>query len=154
MLEVHDLAGFLVGDWTITRRIVPGRGAPAGGFTGEARVRPADDAPPTPTGAHPRRLVYDEHGTARIGAHVGTASRRLRYVVSGPRAEVRFDDGRPFHDLDLSSGRWRAEHPCGADRYVVVCTVLDADHWMQHWYVDGPEAAYELITHLRRRHGQ
>jgi hypothetical protein len=138
---VHDLAAFLVGTWRIHREIVPGRGVDGGSFDGTATLSP--DA----SGA----LRYEERGTARIGGHVGAASRRLIYHVAGPRARVRFDDGRHFHDLDLTSGTWEVEHPCAADVYRGTFTVTGPDAWLQRWSVSGPTEAYELRTSLVRR---
>jgi hypothetical protein len=137
---VHDLAAFLVGTWAIRREIEPGRGVEGGRFDGTATLAP--DA----SGA----LRYEEHGIARIGGHVGTASRRLTYHVEGPRAWVRFVDGRLFHDLDLTSGAWEVAHPCAADLYRGTFTATGPDAWLQRWSVSGPTEAYELRTSLVR----
>jgi hypothetical protein len=139
---VDDLAAFLEGEWSVTRELVPVRGTGAGSFEGTATVART---------ATPGELLYEEHGTARLGDHVGSAMRRLRFEVQGPRAVVRFDDGRYFHDLDLREGSWHADHPCGEDLYCGRFTVTGSAAWEQHWTVTGPTEAYHLRTRLVRR---
>ena len=52
----------------------------------------------------------------RLGAFTGPAERVYRYGFPAPgRAEVAFEDGRRFHDLDLSHGRWSVAHSCRDD---------------------------------------
>jgi hypothetical protein len=137
---VHDLAGFLSGAWEIHREIVPVRGTPPGGFEGTATFSPW----------RPGVLVYEEHGTVVLGGYTGTATRRLTYVVDGPRARVRFADGRFFHDLDLTTGRWETTHPCAADRYHGRFMVRSGDTWEQTWEMTGPGEAYRSRTVLVR----
>ncbi len=64
--------------------------------------------------------------------------------------DVRFADGRPFHDLDLSSGRHVADHPCSADLYRGEFTVRDEDHWRTVWRVRGPAKDLVLTTDYAR----
>ena len=61
-------------------------------------------------------------------------------------AEVRFADGRPFHDLDLTSGWYVTYHPCAADLYRGEFTARDADHWRTVWHVGGPAKDLVLTT--------
>ena len=63
---------------------------------------------------------------------------------------MRFADGRPFHDLDLTSGRHVADHPCSADLYRGEFTVRDADHWRTVWRVGGPAKDLVLRTDYAR----
>ncbi|MTV24142.1 hypothetical protein FTX61_01710 [Nitriliruptoraceae bacterium ZYF776] len=139
---VDDLRAFLLGSWTVERTITTLDGHPAGGFTGTASWQPVD--------GDDARLDHLEVGTAHLGDHVGPAERRLRYRVVGARAEVRFADGRRFHDLDLADGRDVVAHPCRADAYEGAFEVLDADTWTQVWVVRGPAKAHRLATTLRR----
>src|SRR3546814_18830144 len=75
-----------------------------------------------------------------------------RYAFSGPaRAMVSFNDGRFFHDLDLSSGAWTCTHLCGGDRYDGEFTALDADSWRVVWTVKGPRNDLVLDSTYRRR---
>ncbi|CAM5416938.1 hypothetical protein SALBM311S_03342 [Streptomyces alboniger] len=59
-------------------------------------------------------------------------------------------NGRPFHDLDLASGRHVADHPCSADLYRGEFTVRDGDHWRSVWRVGGPAKDLMLTTDYAR----
>ncbi len=76
------------------------------------------------------------------------AQRTLRFLPGDPpgTADVRFADGRPFHGLDLTTGRHVAEHPCAADLYRGEFTVLDAGRWRTVWRVGGPAKDLEITT--------
>ncbi|MFD1662173.1 DUF6314 family protein [Streptomyces caeni] len=65
-------------------------------------------------------------------------------------ARVRFADGRPFHDLDLTTGHQVAEHPCAADLYRGGFTVYDADRRRTVWRVGGPAKDLVLTTGYTR----
>lgn len=138
---VVDLGRFLRGAWRIERDILAA-GRPAGRFTGSGRFEPDAEIA--------GRLRYVEHGTLQLGDHTGPASRDLGYVVSGPTAQVVFDDGRPFHDLDLRTGVHEVEHPCRADRYHGRFEVLSLDRWRHTWTVIGPAKDHRIVTVLRR----
>ncbi len=104
-----------------------------------------------PQGA-PRGLLHHESGTFVWRGVPRPAERTLRFLPgSAPgTADVRFADGRPFHDLDLSSGRHVADHPCSADLYRGEFTVRDADHWRSVWRVRGPAKDLVLTTDYAR----
>jgi hypothetical protein len=142
---VSDLAGFLLGGWRLDREVLDAsqtqRGR-TGHFSGVARFTRDADVPGL--------LRYAEQGTMRLGSHRGPASRRLTYHVDGAWARVAFDDGRPFHDLDLREGVWEVEHPCGDDRYYGRFEVDDAHRWRQQWTVDGPRKQQFIRTVLER----
>jgi hypothetical protein len=80
------------------------------------------------------------------------AERTLRFLPGAApgTVDVRFADGRPFHDLDLASGRHIAHHPCAADRYRGEFTVRDADHWRTVWRVGGPAKDLVIVTDYTR----
>ena len=87
---------------------------------------------PLPEGGllHRETGVFTWHGVAR------PAERTLRFLP-GPEpgtADVRFADGRPFHGLDLTSGRHVADHPCVADLYRGEFTVGGADRWRRRFH--------------------
>ncbi|MCZ9342306.1 DUF6314 family protein, partial [Streptomyces sp. TRM76130] len=65
-------------------------------------------------------------------------------------AEVRFADGRFFHDLDLTTGRHVTGHPCAADLYRGEFTVRDRDRWRTVWQVTGPAKNLLLTTEYAR----
>jgi hypothetical protein len=141
--HVDDLAAYLLGRWRVDREILDGDREPVGRFAGDAVFVAA--------GSEPGLLRYEERGTLRLGAHRGPAFRRLLYRVDGARAEVAFEDGRPFHDLDLRTGRTTADHPCGDDHYRGRFEVVDASTWTHEWVVEGPHKDHLLRTTLFRR---
>ncbi|WP_129293061.1 DUF6314 family protein [Streptomyces lydicus] len=139
---VPDAAAYFFGRWSIERSVCDLRTGAEGSFRGTADFRP------DPAG---EGLLHIEEGRLRWGAAVHPASRtlRLRPRPDGT-AEIRFADGRPFHDLDLRTGRWRAVHPCAADRYEGEFTVTGADTWQLEWRVGGP-AKDQLLRSAYRR---
>jgi hypothetical protein len=140
--SVHDLAAFLCGTWQLTRALSTVAGDRIGGLDGTATFAPAGD-----------ELAYLERGVLRLLAPPRElkAERRLRYRVAGWHAEVRFTDGRRFHDLDLRSGCWTAAHRCGDDRYVATVEAVDPDRFEQTWTVHGPAKAYVSRSWFIRR---
>ncbi|MFF3206842.1 DUF6314 family protein [Streptomyces sp. NPDC002962] len=101
---------------------------------------------------HEDGLLHEESGTFVWLGVPRPAERTLRFLP-GPTpgtADVRFADGRPFHDLDLTTGRHIADHPCSADLYRGEFTVGDADHWRTVWRVAGPAKDLLLTTDYAR----
>ena len=137
-LSVRDLPGWLNGRWAVERVINAGGGR----FTGDAVFEPD------------RRggALWRETGRLVIDGFHGPASRTLHLARDGDRGawQVRFDDGRPFHPLDLSTGRWEAEHRCGADLYRGRFAVLDDDRMTIRWRVTGPDRDDVIATRYRR----
>ncbi|MGW7577499.1 DUF6314 family protein [Streptomyces sp. NPDC054765] len=133
---------YLSGRWSIERTVCDLRTGAAGSFRGTAEFRP--DA----TG---EVLLHLEEGRLHWGGAVHPASRtlRLRPRPDGT-AEVAFADGRPFHDLDLRTGRWSAVHPCAEDRYEGTFTVAGTDTWHLRWQVGGPAKDQLLSSEYRR----
>jgi hypothetical protein len=140
-VEIPDTLTFLLGAWAIERTINDHRDADTVRFHGIALVQAA------PTGA-----LYTETGQVSTPHHSGPARRTL---LLSPHEDgtvgVNFRDGRPFLDLDLSSGAARATHPCRADRYEMSFAVLGADELVECWRVTGPAKNYRAVTRWRRR---
>jgi len=137
---ILDLKAFLQGRWRLTRTLEDRRAGQRGRFDGQAVFAPAGAG-----------LVYRERGVLRLGAFTGPGERVYRYGFPGPgraprgapgrapgRAEIAFEDGRPFHDLDLSQGRWSVAHRCRDDLYRGSFEVEDHDRWTAVWHVSGP----------------
>jgi Family of unknown function (DUF6314) len=134
-------ARFLLGEWNVVREVRDHRSGKTGAFRGTALLapEPGDDAGIA--------LSYRELGELTFGGHHGPASRSLSYRERPDgAAEVRFADGRPFYQLDLRAGHCRAEHLCGADRYLVSVRVLSHDSFTEMWRVTGPAKDYEMTT--------
>ncbi|MET9439651.1 DUF6314 family protein [Streptomyces sp. NPDC006610] len=141
---VVDVLGYLAGRWRVERDVRDLASGDAGRFDGTTEfghlVEPGDGL------LHRESGVFVWRGVAR------PAERTLRFLP-GPApgtADVRFADGRPFHDLDLASGRHVADHPCAADLYRGEFTVRDADRWRSVWRVRGPAKDLVLTTGYTR----
>ena len=139
--------GFLRGRWRAERNLTDFRQGLAGSFAGEAAFADA----PADAGLRAGALAYREQGELRFGGHRGPASRSLIFLpLPDGTAEVLFADGRPFYRLDLRSGCWQAEHPCGEDQYLVTVRVSGADCFTEDWRVSGPGKDYAMTTTLTR----
>jgi hypothetical protein len=143
-----DLAAWLGGHWTVQRTIngdTPSP-APGGHFTGDVQFTVAADGV----------ITWDERGQLTLGAYTGPAWRTLTIHPASGRWEVRFDDGRPFHDLDLRTGTWTAEHLCGADVYRGRFathpgeTGAGPDRFTVTWHVTGPGRDDTIVSDYRR----
>ena len=141
MFAVTDPVGYLLGSWTIERQLTDVRTGQQGSFAGCA-VFTADDA----------GLRWLEDGELVWAGVRRRAGRELSIVRAvGNPVEVRFADGRTFHLLDLSAGRDRVTHDCGADRYAGVFTVADLDSWSVGWDVAGPAKSLRIESRYCRR---
>ncbi|EST21604.1 DUF6314 family protein [Streptomyces roseochromogenus] len=139
---VADVLAFLAGRWRVERSVRDLASGDDGCFSGAALFS-------APAGGG---LLHEESGTFTWQGVARPATRTLRFLPgSAPgTADVRFEDGRPFHALDLTSGRYVADHPCAADLYRGEFTVRDADHWRSVWRVRGPAKDLVLTTDYER----
>ncbi len=137
---ITDLQAFLEGAWRVLRTVEDRRAGMRGGFLGRGSFVP--DA---------AGLGYAEDGVLRLAAYRGRARRRYRYRFPAPyRADVTFEDGRPFHALDLSRGTWAVTHACGKDTYRATFRVLGCDGWSARWHIAGPRKDQLVTSHYRR----
>lgn len=142
--EAGGTYGFLLGVWRIERTLTDRRRCETGVFSGTATIEPH------PTSG-PQTARYQEVGQLCIGTYRGTAQRSLRYVRQEHGAvAVDFEDGRRFVACDLRSGRWRATHLCGDDRYDISWRLHARDVVAERWRVRGPNKDYEAVSVLRR----
>jgi hypothetical protein len=140
-MEIEDTLSFLGGTWMLRRAIVDHLTRVSGSFDGEAEVR-----------LFGRRGRYEEHGRLRFGRYDGSARRALELIgTDGNGVVVRFEDGRPFFELDLATGGGRAAHQCSEDRYELAFEVNSPDELFERWRVRGPHKNYEAQTTWRRR---
>ncbi|MEU6091107.1 DUF6314 family protein [Streptomyces sp. NPDC047085] len=139
---VADVLAYLSGRWLVTREVRDLAGGDEGRFEGVTVFGPL------PGGG----LLHEESGTFTWQGVARPATRTLRFLPGRApgTADVRFMDGRPFHDLDLTTGRYVAGHPCAADFYRGEFTVRDADHWRTVWRVGGPAKDLVLTTEYVR----
>ncbi|MGW4568264.1 DUF6314 family protein [Streptomyces sp. NPDC004561] len=143
-LPVADVLAYLAGRWRVERDVRDLASGDRGRFEGVTVF----GALPDGGLLHEESGVFTWHGVAR------PATRTLRFLPGDApgTADVRFADGRPFHTLDLTSGRYVADHPCAADLYRGEFTVRDAGHWRSVWRVGGPAKDLVLTTdYVRER---
>jgi len=140
---VPDVLSYLAGRWRVHRSVADLGGGGRGVFEGTAAF----------TGGADGVLCHAEEGTFTWRGTARPARRAHRYLPLGDgTASVAFEDGRPFHLLDLRTGRWTARHPCAADRYLGRFTVLGPDRWQVVWTVRGPGKDVRMSTvHERLR---
>ncbi|MEU2085279.1 DUF6314 family protein [Streptomyces albus] len=139
---VADALSYLAGAWTVRRELRDRAAGHSGWFTGRAEFRRDG------TGTE---WLHVEEGILEWGGTRRQAGRTLRLTPNPDgTAEVAFLDGRPFHHLDLTGGRWIARHPCAADQYEGTFTVVSDDEWRLRWVVHGP-AKDQLLSSVYRR---
>ena len=126
------MIAFLAGRWTVRRQLTDLETGTEGEFAGIAEFE--GDG------------TWTESGRLRFGAYDGEARRVLR-VVDGA---VEFEDGRPFHALDLSGGTCAVEHLCGEDRYAGEYVVVGPDELRIVWLVTGPRKRQHIESVYRR----
>lgn len=142
-LSVADPRTFLPGVWQIDREVHDARARQDGRYRGTATF--LLDA---------GGLSWVERGTLRMGTFEGTATRTMAVVPgragSGTPWEVRFDDGRPFHPLDLRTGACPVDHPCGEDHYAGWVRVEHEDLMVVSWRVTGPAKDHTILSRYSR----
>ena len=137
---ITNLRAFLEGAWRVLRTLEDRRAGIHGSFLGRGSFDPDSDG-----------LRYTEDGVLRLAAHEGTATRRYRYRFPAPhRADVAFEDGRPFHAIDLRRGSWAVTHACGKDTYRTTFRVLGREEWSARWHIAGPRKDHLVVSHYRR----
>lgn len=137
---VADPVRALAGAWSIervVRDLADGRDA---AFSGLARIVSDGDG-----------LTWTEEGHLVTAGHAGRARRAMRIVPAGDGGwEVLFEDGRPFHPLDLTGGDCTVVHPCGRDRYDGNYRMDGADLLLVRWRVTGPAKNLDIRSEYRR----
>jgi hypothetical protein len=136
---VTELAAYLLGSWQLSREIIDHRSGRLN-LEGSAEVTRRLDG----------TLVYTEHGMLATGVASLEFTRSYRYLATGAgTARVQFEDGSPFYDLDLSSGRCRVRHNCDEDLYLGFILSTN-DGWYTRWRCRGPQKDYVATTRLSR----
>ena len=130
-MELRDFEGA----WSLDRRIRHDDGAEAT-CVGHATA--------VPDGAG---LRWREEGRLRLPDGRSLAAHRTLLWRPAPEGvAVLFEDGRPFHRIDLASPAPRDEHLCAADLYRVAYDFASWPVWRMRWRVDGPRHAYAMET--------
>lgn len=138
---VPDVLAYLAGTWQVDRTARDVAGNTEGHFSGTTVFSWADDG-----------LLHHESGTFTWRGTPRPAERTLRFLPDDDPAvaHVTFADGRPFHDLDLRTGRHTADHPCALDLYRGEFEVDDERSWRTRWRVAGPAKDLILTTSYTR----
>ncbi|MEM8633145.1 MAG: DUF6314 family protein [Pseudomonadota bacterium] len=97
--------------------------------------------------------AYNEKGALRYGDQPQLAATR-RYLWQSlpgqrPGIEVLFEDGRPFHIIDLGQTMPHAEHVCAPDLYHVTYDFAQWPTWYSVWRVSGPRKNYRMLSRYR-----
>jgi len=127
--------GDLVGEWTLTRRLVDRRAGQFGRAYGTLTIAPAGPD-----------LRWSEVAELHWAGHIVPVTRNLHINRIEGEWWTTFTDGRPFHP-------WRLDepvvHPCAADTYRGRLT-LAGDELRVLWDVTGPTKQQRIITTHRR----
>ena len=135
MPEFADFAG----TWHLARKIEHVR-EPSAVFAGKASLDPVKGG-----------YWYREDGQLRIEGHAGfTAERRYLWIEDGTRVKVLFEDGRPFHHIDLSQHAPGDTHHCDPDIYEVHYDFAWWPRWSCVWWVRGPRKDYVMTSEYQR----
>ncbi len=138
-LPVADPVSFLAGTWQVDRDLHEAFDDRSGRFVGTAEFV-----------AEAGGLRWIETGDAQLGDYAGSASRVLLIRPSDAGWEVRFDDQRFFHPLDLADGRSQVDHPCGEDHYRGEIRVESEDRVVIAWRVRGPRKDQTIVSRYTR----
>lgn len=141
-ISFDDPVGNLAGEWRFERTVTDRSTGADGIATGTAHFEPSDEG-----------LDWIETGTLHLDGHEFDAKRRMSIVSSEDGWQVRFDDGRPFHPLDLTTGRCEVGHPCRDDFYSGTIEMLETDtgpELITEWRVRGPHKDQRIRTRYRR----
>lgn len=142
LISFDDPVAALTGDWVFERTVTDKTADAHGTATGTARFEPAGAG-----------LDWIEAGTLHLGGHEFDAKRRMSIVSVDDGWQVRFDDGRPFHPLDLTTGRCEVGHPCRHDFYSGTIEMVETDDGPElrtEWRVHGPSKDQLIRTRYRR----
>ena len=91
-----------------------------------------------------RRWTYLESGTLEMKGQEFAASRRYEWRPMDGGFDIRFEDGKPFHDLWFD--RPEAQHFCDPDSYHVSYDFDDWPRWSSTWRVTGPRKDYVMVS--------
>ncbi|OON82191.1 DUF6314 family protein [Streptomyces tsukubensis] len=160
---VPDALLYLAGRWQVLRTAQDLAGGMDGTFTGTtdfSDLPPHDDEGDEGGGGDGGTevdkgaggLSHHESGAFTWNGVTRPAERTLRYLQASAAGTVRveFAHGGFFHDLDLRTGHYVADHPCSLDMYRGEFTVLGPDRWRTVWRVAGPAKDLVLTTEYRR----
>ncbi|MEL6219526.1 MAG: DUF6314 family protein [Pseudomonadota bacterium] len=129
---------YFAGAWQMVRIIENISEGVIGEFWGEARFE-----------GDGQGLICREAGVLRFrGADYHAERVSLWRFGDEGRIEVRYEDGRPFHEFAFDDPQ--AVHECGEDTYTVSYDFEGPTGWVSRWEVSGPAKDYMMTTRYRR----
>ena len=138
---VRDIKAYLAGSWSLERTVFDELRGEQGTLSGSAQF--------SEEGAD---LLYREDGILLFGGLQSETFRIYRYCFPEmQRAEILFEDGSFFHDLNLKTGVWDAEHACGDDAYCGHFKTISAVSWSSRWSIEGPRKQMTIASVYRRQ---
>ena len=132
-LKLEDFTGCL---WSISRQIIDHTQDAKLTFTGRCEV--LNDWY-NETG----QIVFPDGKTL-------SSTRRYRWKACAGGVDVHFDNGRFFHQIDLSTNSPTATHFCDPDDYVVSYGFTQWPVWTTLWRVKGTQKNYEMHSCYRK----
>ena len=132
-LKLEDFTGGL---WSISRQIINHTQDANLTFTGSCEVL---DGWYHETG----QMVFSD-------GNFFSSTRRYRWKPCASGVDVHFDDGRFFHQIDLSTNSATATHFCDPDYYTVSYDFTKWPVWTAIWRVRGARKNYEMHSCYRR----
>ena len=97
------------------------------------------------------QMRYDETVLLEVpGQGPMSGTRRYLWDARGHAIDIRFDDGRPFHAVDLEAAASKDTHRCDPDLYRVTYVFGTWPLWSARWEVTGPTKSYVMETAFRR----
>ncbi len=124
----------LVGDWSLSRRIVHGDGRED---RFEGRCVFSKSGP---------RLIQYESGVLETAEGRFEGTRRYVWTEGAGQLQVHFEDMRPFHSVPLGVQRPEATYLCPPDRYGVSYDFTRWPDWESVWQVEGPRKDYVMTN--------
>ena len=140
---------YLLGAWSVAKRLDYQRGGVSGSFAGEASFTARDAGV----------LSFMENGVATLKGEEFSAQQALLYDCSDERiVRVFFDEAsgpRAFHTIDFENPDRIPpfEHPCGPDLYRGRLVIGSANSFELRWNVAGPRKLGSVVSSFRRRPG-
>ena len=134
-----------LGRWSIQRDIKDIKAGVSGRLDGQVTLSPMPDGPED-------TLLYEEKGSLVFGQSAPLVAER-RYLwkgTCGRVVDVMFEDGRPFHKIDLNCTMPFDTHLCDPDFYEVSYDLREWPSWRCTWRVTGPRKDYRLETRFRK----
>ena len=128
-----------VGTWSLAREVHHFDGL-RGEMAGVLRIE----------GSGTDRAIYTEDGMLTLGGGDPLrATRRYLWRAAPSAIDVSFEDGRPFHRIELSGTTPATVHLCDPDRYAVSYDFGQWPVWTAKWEVEGPNKGYMMHTTYR-----